>query len=62
MIVLVVQYHPHGPRTHFRLGLPLPLLSYGGSSVISTLLALGLLQSIYVQGRIASASKPRTIL
>lgn len=32
-------------------GLPLPLLSYGGSSVIVTLLAIGLLQSIYVQGR-----------
>jgi rod shape determining protein RodA len=43
-------------------GITLPLLSYGGSSVISTLLALGLLQSIYVQGRMASAFKPRTIL
>jgi rod shape determining protein RodA len=43
-------------------GITLPLLSYGGSSVISTLLALGLLQSIYVQGRMASAFKSRTIL
>ena len=34
-------------------GIPLPLMSYGGSSVIVTLLALGLLQSIYVQGRAA---------
>ena len=32
-------------------GIPLPLMSYGGSSVITTLLAFGLLQSIYVQGR-----------
>src|ERR1019366_7115419 len=30
-------------------GVPLPLLSYGGSSVIVTFLAIGLLQSIYVQ-------------
>ncbi len=43
-------------------GITLPLLSYGGSSVITTLLALGLLHSIYVQGRMASASKARTIL
>ena len=43
-------------------GITLPLLSYGGSSVISTLLALGLLQSIYVQGRMAGAFKSRTIL
>jgi rod shape determining protein RodA len=32
-------------------GIPLPLMSYGGSSVISTLLAIGLLQSIHVQAR-----------
>jgi rod shape determining protein RodA len=32
-------------------GIPLPLLSYGGSSVIGTLIALGLLQSIHVQAR-----------
>lgn len=43
-------------------GITLPLLSYGGSSVITTLLALGLLHSIYVQGRLAGAFKPRTIL
>ncbi len=43
-------------------GITLPLLSYGGSSVISTLLALGLLQSIYVQGRMAGAHKARTVL
>ncbi|MEX0993727.1 MAG: rod shape-determining protein RodA [Solirubrobacterales bacterium] len=38
-------------------GIPLPLLSYGGSSVIVTLIALGLLQSIYVQARETAASK-----
>ena len=32
-------------------GIPLPLLSYGGSSVIGTLIAIGLLQSIHVQAR-----------
>jgi rod shape determining protein RodA len=32
-------------------GIPLPLMSYGGSSVLATLLAVGLLQSIHVQAR-----------
>jgi rod shape determining protein RodA len=32
-------------------GIPLPLVSYGGSSVITTLLAVGLLQSIHVHSR-----------
>jgi rod shape determining protein RodA len=32
-------------------GVPAPLLSYGGSSMLSTFLAIGLLQSIYAQGR-----------
>ncbi|HEY8638578.1 MAG TPA: rod shape-determining protein RodA [Solirubrobacteraceae bacterium] len=40
-------------------GITLPLMSYGGSSVLTTLLALGLLQSIYVQGRAAGAFKSR---
>ena len=40
-------------------GVPLPLMSYGGSSVISTFLAVGLLQSIYVQARAAAAFKGR---
>jgi rod shape determining protein RodA len=40
-------------------GIPLPLMSYGGSSVISTLLAIGLLQAIYVQGRSSAAMKGR---
>jgi rod shape determining protein RodA len=40
-------------------GITLPLMSYGGSSVISILLAVGLLQSIYVQARAAQAVKGR---
>ncbi len=42
-------------------GIPLPLLSYGGSSVLSTFLAVGLLQSIYMQGRHAAAMKGRVL-
>ncbi|WDT92994.1 rod shape-determining protein RodA [Thermoleophilum album] len=38
-------------------GVPLPLLSYGGSSVIVTLLALGLLQSIHARSRELSLAK-----
>jgi rod shape determining protein RodA len=40
-------------------GITLPLMSYGGSSVISTLLAVGLLQSIYVRARSSDALKSR---
>ncbi|GFP37807.1 rod shape determining protein RodA [Candidatus Hakubella thermalkaliphila] len=29
-------------------GLPLPFLSYGGSSLISTLLGLGLVENVYI--------------
>jgi rod shape determining protein RodA len=36
-------------------GVTLPLMSYGGSSVITTLLAVGLLQSIYIQARASAA-------
>ena len=43
-------------------GVPLPLMSYGGSSVIVTFLAVGLLQSIHVQARGASASKGRELI
>jgi rod shape determining protein RodA len=43
-------------------GVPLPLLSYGGSSVIVTFIAVGLLQSIYVQARMASAGKGRALI
>jgi len=40
-------------------GITLPLMSYGGSSVLTTLLAIGLLQSIYVHGRASAAFKSR---
>jgi rod shape determining protein RodA len=43
-------------------GVPLPLLSYGGSSVIVTFIAVGLLQSIYVQARMAASGKARTLI
>jgi rod shape determining protein RodA len=43
-------------------GVPLPLMSYGGSSVLVTFIALGLLQSIYVQARVAAAGKGRTLI
>jgi rod shape determining protein RodA len=42
-------------------GVTLPLMSYGGSSVITTLLAIGLLQSIYLQGRASQAYKGRVV-
>jgi rod shape determining protein RodA len=42
-------------------GVTLPLMSYGGSSVIATLLAVGLLQSIYVRARAAEALKGRVL-
>jgi rod shape determining protein RodA len=40
-------------------GVTLPLMSYGGSSVMTTFLAVGLLQSIYVQARASEALKGR---
>jgi rod shape determining protein RodA len=43
-------------------GVPLPLMSYGGSSVLVTFIALGLLQSIYIQARMAAAGKGRALL
>ena len=36
-------------------GIPLPLVSYGGSSLLTTLIMIGLLESIHVRGRIAGA-------
>ena len=38
-------------------GIPLPLMSYGGSSVITTLMAIGLLQSIHAQARETAVGK-----
>jgi rod shape determining protein RodA len=43
-------------------GIPLPLMSYGGSSVLVTMIAVGLLQSIHVQARIAAESKSRSLV
>ena len=40
-------------------GIPAPLLSYGGSSMLVTFLALGLLQSIAAQAKEAAALKTR---
>src|SRR4051795_78268 len=43
-------------------GVPLPLMSYGGSSVIVTFMAIGLLQSVHAQARTASAAKSRDLI
>ena len=43
-------------------GVPLPLMSYGGSSVVVTFIAVGLLESIYIQARIAAATKSRGLV
>jgi rod shape determining protein RodA len=43
-------------------GVPLPLVSYGGSSVVVTFIAIGLLQSIHIQARRTAAGKSRALL
>ena len=43
-------------------GVPLPLMSYGGSSVVVTFLAIGILQSIHVQARVSAAGKSRGLV
>jgi rod shape determining protein RodA len=43
-------------------GITLPLMSYGGSSVLATFLAIGLLQSIHVQARLHSRNRAPTPL
>jgi rod shape determining protein RodA len=43
-------------------GVPLPLMSYGGSSVIVTFLSLGLLQSIHIQSRLTAVGKGRSLI
>lgn len=43
-------------------GVPLPLMSYGGSSVLVTFSAIGLLQSICIQARKAAAAKARALI
>lgn len=42
-------------------GITLPLMSYGGSSVLTTLLAVGLLQSIYLRARSTESLKGRVL-
>ena len=43
-------------------GIPLPLMSYGGSSVLVTFIAIGLLQSIHIQARLSAAGKSRALV
>jgi rod shape determining protein RodA len=38
-------------------GIPLPLMSYGGSSVLATFLAVGVLQSIHIQARLGQKGR-----
>jgi rod shape determining protein RodA len=38
-------------------GIPLPLMSYGGSSVLATFLAIGVLQSIHMQAQLSQKSR-----
>ena len=38
-------------------GIPLPLMSYGGSSVLATFLAIGVLQSVYMQAQLSQKSR-----
>lgn len=43
-------------------GLTLPLLSFGGSSVLSTFLAVGLLQSVFVQAQRTSGGRAQPLM
>jgi rod shape determining protein RodA len=43
-------------------GVPLPLMSYGGSSVLVTFIAIGLLQSVYIQARMTAGSKSKALV
>jgi rod shape determining protein RodA len=43
-------------------GVPLPLMSYGGSSVLVTFIAIGLLQSIHMQARLSAGGKSRALV
>ena len=43
-------------------GIPLPLMSYGGSSVLATFLAVGVLQSINIQARLSQKGQVRLVM
>ena len=43
-------------------GLTLPLMSFGGSSVLSTFLAVGLLQSVFVQAQRTSGGRAQPLM
>ena len=43
----------NGPLTIIFAGIPLPFVSFGGSSMITTLLMIGLLEAIHVRGKLA---------
>jgi rod shape determining protein RodA len=43
-------------------GVPLPLMSYGGSSVLMTFMAIGVLQSVHSQSRTTAAAKGRDLI
>ena len=34
-------------------GIPLPLVSYGGSSLLTTLFLIGMLEAVHIRGRLA---------
>jgi rod shape determining protein RodA len=36
-------------------GIPLPLISYGGSSLLTTLVLIGMLEAVHIRGRLAGA-------
>jgi len=38
-------------------GIPLPLMSYGGSSVLATFLAIGVLESVHMHARLSQKSR-----
>jgi rod shape determining protein RodA len=38
-------------------GIPLPLVSYGGSSLLTTLVLVGMLEAVHIRGRLAGARK-----